>query len=263
MKFIKENWFKLGILLILVISLISFLYIYVNSHRENSNEIKEVASVFENGGNIFLKYKNNETKQLTFSGLDEQPYLSYDKKMVVLLRSIPGKVYTGSLLSYGNKLPGLIANDENGSYLNYKQIFVLNLSDLKEQKIFDSGKIDGNLTNGDKFLNVFNIISGISDPVFSLDDNKVFFMSAAWATSNAIFSVNLNTGQLSYITDGNSLGVLRSGEFKGEIVVLKHKYFKDVAGSYDHYFVVDDNGNEIKDVGDWDSISDAIITNLK
>lgn len=249
--------------MVLVILSTSFPYIYKTGQTENVNKTKEIVNVFEKGNNIYAKYKDNEIKQLTFSGLDEQPSLSYDKKMVVFLRNIPGKVYTNSLLSYDNKLPGSIADDENGSYLSYKQIFVLNLSNLKEQKIFDSGKIEGNLINGDKFLNVFNVISGISAPVFSLNDDKVFFMSAAWVTSNAIFSIDLNTEQLSYITDGNNLGVLKSGEFKGEIVVLKHKYFKNAAGSYDHYFVIDDNGSEVKDIGKWDAISAAIITNLK
>lgn len=263
-KFIKSNWFKISILLILIISISAAFLLY--SQKSSLKNVK-VTSTFAKDGNIFIEYENGKEKQVTFSGLDDQPSLSSDLKQIVFLRNIPGKVYTKDLLSENPNslnLPGLVGNDENGDFLILKQIFLLDINNLSEKKIFESGIIkDKYIKNGNDFTSTSNIVSGLNNPIFSVDNNKIYFSSVAWATSRAIFSLDINTGQLSYITDGNTLNIITDNKYPNDILVLKHKYYKDTYGSYDHYFVVDPDGKEIKDVGDYDKTPEEIMSNLK
>lgn len=263
-KFIKENWFKISILLILIIALCGIFFI---NYRKPAEEISKITNTSVKNGNIFIGYENGKEKQITFSGLDDQPSLSTDFKKIVFLRNIPGKVYIDNIISdnkNGLSFPGLADKDENGDSLIFNQIIILDLNNFSEKNIFESGVIKGRyISNGDAFTQIFDIISFIDNPIFSVDNNKIYFNSMAWATSGAIFSIDINTNQLSFVTPGNSLNIITQGKYIGNILVNKHKYFKDANGSYDHYFVVDSSGEEIKDVGDYDKTPEEIMFNLK
>ena len=242
----KELILSISILLSCIV-LGGFFYVTQVIKKYYIDEQKQIEDVFDNEGNIFLKYTDGQEKQLTFTGIDEQVSLSSDNKKIVFLRNIPGKVNIEAFYENDLEFSGLTTDQ-----VNLSQILVLDLNSMKEEKIFDAGIIkDKYIKNGSNFTDNFNVISDIYHPIFSLDGGKVYFMSSAWATSAAIFSVDINTGQIAFISDGNALDVIREGVFAGGLLVQKHKYFKDVGGSYDHYFVIDDDGNEIKDVGNY------------
>lgn len=114
-------------------------------------------------------------------------------------------------------------------YYIYNQLVIKDLSDNKENVIVQSGKF-ANL----KILNLpekypFDTMAGMGFPIFSADDNYVYFGASAWDTSNAIFSVNLKTKEIKYITDGVSLELIKTGEFKGNLIINRRHYkqFKD------------------------------------
>ena len=81
-------------------------------------------------------------------------------------------------------------------------------------------------------------ISDFYEPRFSLDDKKVYFRSSAWTTSTAIHELDIATGKVRFITDGNDFIVVPSGEYTGKLAIIKHKYFLG-SGSYDWYWLVD------------------------
>lgn len=96
-----------------------------------------------------------------------------------------------------------------------------------------------------------NEICDIENPRFSPDKTKVYFESSAWATSGAVHIVDLKTGKEKFVCDANGYQVVDSGKYSGDIIVNKHKYYKGPdGGSYDHYFVVDENGKELLDLGE-------------
>jgi hypothetical protein len=98
---------------------------------------------------------------------------------------------------------------------------------------------------------VENLLAEITVPQFSVDKSKVYFMSAAYAVSDAVHAVDLRTGREAFVCPGNSLFVVPSGKYKGDLVVNQHRYHGEPNyGSYDHYFVVDGNGKELKDLGE-------------
>ncbi|MDF2986682.1 MAG: putative N-acetylmuramoyl-L-alanine amidase [Eubacterium sp.] len=92
-------------------------------------------------------------------------------------------------------------------------------------------------------------ITGIQNATFSTDKTKVYFMSDAWVTSSSIHVVDIKTKKEQYVCPGNSLKVLQSGSHKGKLIVNQHRYKKG-GGSYDHYFLVDEQGTELKDLGE-------------
>lgn len=95
------------------------------------------------------------------------------------------------------------------------------------------------------------VIAGINNPQFSPDLDKVYFQSSAWAVSEAIHVVDLKTGQERYLCPGNGMKVIPSGQYRGDLIVEKHKYYGPPNyGSYDHYYIVDTNGKELRDLGE-------------
>ena len=76
-------------------------------------------------------------------------------------------------------------------------------------------------------------------------------MCDAWATSAAIHEVDLKTKKERFVCDGNELGIVSKGKYKGNLVVNQHRYYSNSdGGSYDHYYLVDENGKVLKELGE-------------
>ena len=82
------------------------------------------------------------------------------------------------------------------------------------------------------------------EPRFSLDDKKVYFRSLGWTTSNAIHELDIATGKVRFITDGNDFIVIPAGEYAGKLAVAKHKYFLG-SGSYDWYWLIGSRNRKV------------------
>lgn len=95
------------------------------------------------------------------------------------------------------------------------------------------------------------VIAQITNPQLSPDKTKVYFMSVAWATSYSIHAVDVKTKSEHFVCDGNSLKVVTQGPYFGDLIVNQHRYYGPPNyGSYDDFYIVDEHGNEIKDLGE-------------
>lgn len=95
------------------------------------------------------------------------------------------------------------------------------------------------------------VIGGIHDARLSLDKNKIYFISSAWATSDSIHVVEIRTKKERFLCPGNSLEVIQTGPYRGKLIVNQHRYNGPPDyGSYDHNYIIDENGKEIKDLGE-------------
>jgi hypothetical protein len=102
-------------------------------------------------------------------------------------------------------------------------------------------------------------LSGFFNPRFSLDEKKVYFRSIAWTTSTAIQEWNIETGEVRFITDGNSLIVIPFGEYAGKLIASKHKYFID-SGTYDFDWLIDpETKEELGIVNSWGDFVDLYV----
>jgi dipeptidyl aminopeptidase/acylaminoacyl peptidase len=116
--------------------------------------------------------------------------------------------------------------------------------------IWPSGK-EERLVDSRASKTMEEVIAEISEAKLSPDGTKAYFQSAAWATSDAIHVVDLNTKRERFLCPGNSFTILHSGVDSGKLVVNQHRY-RDAPnyGSYDHYYLVDENGKALKDLGE-------------
>lgn len=92
-------------------------------------------------------------------------------------------------------------------------------------------------------------LTELNNPRFSLDSKAVYFLSAAWVTSNAVHVVDLTTHKQHFVTDGNSLELVPTGKYKGYLIVSKHKYHQG-GGSYEDFWLVSPTGKAIKSLGE-------------
>ena len=90
------------------------------------------------------------------------------------------------------------------------------------------------------------VLAGLNNPVFSADGHRIYFLSAAWAVSDAVHAVDIRTGRGHFVCDGNSVDIIRSGRDRGNLIVFKHKYHPNGGGAYDAYWLVRPDGTEIR-----------------
>jgi len=101
-------------------------------------------------------------------------------------------------------------------------------------------------------------LTDLNNPRFSLDGKAVYFLSAAWVTSNAVHVVDLATHKQHFVTDGNSLELVPAGKYKGYLIVAKHKYHQG-GGSYEDFWLVSPKGKAIKSLGEQEERVNAFL----
>ena len=167
----------------------------------------------------------------------EKSILSPDKKSTVFLEINPE---VNVALRYGSD-----------GHVPYDEIWIKDSVSGDSRLLVKTGDIsDYSFAESDAFP--FSDIWGLQDIAFSLDGSKLYFMSYAWTTSRAIFSVDVATCKLRFISGGNSFDLITEGVYKGSLKVLIHKY-RDVPeglSAYDHYYVISEDGRELEDLGD-------------
>jgi len=185
--------------------------------------VAQAQSVSVVDGNILLTNRLGEIRTLTRSGRDSQPAISPDGKAIVFVRST-GKTIQGNV------------GDEEAT-----ELWLIGSDGLSSERLV-SGRED---TNPKKNLAV------LSSPQFSPDGTKIYFLSTAWVTSDAVHVVDIESKVESFVCDGNTIDVIRAGKYRGFLVVQKHKYYSgERGGSYDHYWLVSPKGVDVRQIGE-------------
>jgi hypothetical protein len=187
-------------------------------------------SLFLTGCSLNYKHQSaqNNVDQERVSNIDTQQKFSFDGKQLVFVRDV------------GDKRPS--ENFAEG-YDLYNQIILKNNGTNEDRVIVNAGKIaDLNIKNIDVFP--IDVLANLSNPVFSLDDDKVFFNASAWMTSLATFSYDLNTGDLAYLTHGSIKEIVKEGKNSGHLILIQRKHIEDQPVMYCE-FVVDENSGDI------------------
>jgi Tol biopolymer transport system component len=168
--------------------------------------------VTEKQGNLYYHSDQGNEQQLTRSGKDSQPALSPDGKQLVFIRELSNEANELWLMDIaGNNAHAIVLGHDD--------------EDVKKK------------------------LTQLNNPLFSLDGKAVYFLSAAWVTSNAVHVIDLATHKQHFVTDGNSLELVPSGKYKAYLIVSKHKYHKG-GGSYEDYWLVSPKGKAIKSLGE-------------
>jgi len=86
-------------------------------------------------------------------------------------------------------------------------------------------------------------LGGFSRLRLSPDSKTLFFQSMAWATSDAIHSLDIASKKTQFVTDGTLVCIVGAGEYQGHLIVQQHRYFVQ-GGSYDFLYLYDVSGKK-------------------
>lgn len=179
------------------------------------------AMVREQGGDIFYVGNDGRSHQLTNSKNNGGAVLSPDGRKVAYLHIKP-KTERDHELFRGNEIWLIDVKGSNARRL------------LKKHVADDSAE-----TN----LAQFNSLA------FSAAGERLYFLSEAWMTSDALHVLKLSTGKHKYLTDGNSIFVIPSGRYAGHLIVEQRHYLEE-GGASNYYWLLTPAGKEIKMAGE-------------
>jgi hypothetical protein len=82
-------------------------------------------------------------------------------------------------------------------------------------------------------------------PSFSADDKSIYFQADGWATSMALYSVDLKSGAIRFVSDANGyevIGQCRDKSLVGSIIAYRHSYSELPLGAVDWFFLLGQSG---------------------
>jgi len=180
------------------------------------------------GGNVvYLPAGGGAPRRLTSMGLDSFAVLSPDGRTVAFVR----------------RKPGVMVEAASGPR-EATELWVANADGAGARRLVGSQAAES----------MERMLAGFTDPSFSPDGRRLYFLSSAWATSGAVHVVELATGAERYVCPGNSLEVVPRGEYAGHLVVEQHRYFVGGSGSYDWLWLVTPEGRDVGPIGEEENL---------
>lgn len=169
----------------------------------------DIPLVVERGGNIIYTGHDGATRTLTTGGGYKEPALAPDGHTVAFVHTDgpPGSDFEGppTSLWVGDGMTGQV-----------RKLFEPH--DAPDPK---------------------DAVLACTGPVFSLDGGFIYVTCQAWATSGAVHQISVATGQQRFVIDGNLGKLIRTGPYRGYLLVSRHMYWPAPRdGSYDATFVV-------------------------
>lgn len=131
-------------------------------------------------------------------------------------------------------LAGKVREEEG--HFNPSSLWIFDRHSQKRRRLVLSRRTDDNTTN----------LRSLNHPVFAPDGRTLYFLSAAWVTSDALFKVDTVSGVHRYIAAANSAIVVRNGAYRGCIIISEHSYNNGPeGGSYERLVLIRPNGKRV------------------
>lgn len=87
-------------------------------------------------------------------------------------------------------------------------------------------------------------LTNLTNPLFSLDGGFVYFTASDTSpNSRAVHQINLATGAVRFVVGGHASAVIRTGPYRGYLLVQQHRYRQGPQfGSYNPVYVIRPDG---------------------
>ena len=165
-------------------------------------------SVAEHGGNIDYTGADGVTRTITRGGGYSDPVLSPDGHTAAFIHT--------------DKEPDDMGFDGQASLW------------IVDAAIGSNGRRTG---PGGKVLQPAQNLIVVHHPTFSLDGGFVYVSAQAGVTSDEVYQIDARTGTERLVIDGSVLAVIRTGRWRGYLLVGRHMYWPE-GGSYNPVYVV-------------------------
>jgi hypothetical protein len=152
--------------------------------------------VEEHDGNIFFIAPDGSRRQLTSTGLDSQPSLSFGGRWVVFVHRTPDL-----------KIRVPIGEVDDGCCTLENEIWIADITGLRPPHRILRAPANGVMGH--------RVMAGFSMPVFSADGNRIFFRTIAAADSLGFHSLNLSSGFIRFLFHGVDYSMIRTGRYRG------------------------------------------------
>jgi hypothetical protein len=178
------------------------------------------ARVYSDGGNIFIERSGGATK-LTASEMDLDPVLS------------PG----GAFVVYTHQGRG-----RSRRHYEPDQFCPTEPRPDELRRIGVDGSDDRLLLEG-RSGDPEHQLCRFKGKQFSSDGRRLYFLTPAWATSDALHAFDMRAGEEHFLMPANDVVVLNfcRTKYKDHLAVEQHRYFL-FGGSYDWYWLYDPAG---------------------
>jgi hypothetical protein len=187
--------------------------------------IRAQSVAIQQGNVVYQASPQSAPRQLTAGGLDSEPALSPDGRMVAFIRRMPGD----SVRS--------MSGPEEANALWIMRV------DGGDARMLVRARFDDDPQR---------MLLGLQHPRFSPDGGRIYFLSSAWVTSGSVHAVEVASGTERFVAPANTLEVVPSGEYAGHLIVAQHRYFI-AGGSYDWLWLVTPDGEAVGPVGENDA----------
>lgn len=178
----------------------------------------------ETGNVVYHASATSTPRRLTALGLDSEPRLSPDGRLVAFVRATPR-----------DSVDAAMGRTEATS------LWIVGVD----------GSAPRLLVRGRASAEPKEALANFQAPRFSPDGRRIYFLSSAWATSGAVHEVDVQSGSERFVVAGNSLEVIPAGAYAGHLLVEQHRYFLG-GGSYDWTWLFAPDGAEVGPVGETD-----------
>jgi hypothetical protein len=175
-------------------------------------------TISELRGNIYFHKKNGATVQITSFGLDTDPSLSFDKRLVVFVRRTPSHTINTAI-----------------GPVDLNELWLAETSGKTEARRVLVGR-DG----------ADGVFAGFREPRFSLDAGRVYFTEEIGGPCHGIVMLDLKSGEVRNLIGGMGVEVVESGKFAGYLIVLKCISGRPWPEYNLQYWLLNDNGDEVK-----------------
>ena len=184
-------------------------------------------------GNIFYTDAAGTSRQITFSGIDAGPTLSFDGKQIIFVRQ------TSTPAGF---------EEPTDLHPMRTQIWIADVNGANPKMVFGGPVVVGK-----------SRYATFSEPRLAPDNNRAYFLIHYAVVQFGLVRLDLNTGKVRMISGSLDWEIVGTGRYAGDLVVQKRKAYP--GGFSNSFWLISPDGIELGYVGPSDKEAKEFLKN--
>jgi hypothetical protein len=186
-------------------------------------------------GNVYYTDATGKTRQITSGGMDVDPNLSIDGKMIIFVR---------------RTLTPARSEEPTDLHPNQSQIWIANIDGAKQPQMFFAGPLV--VKGGSEYVT-------FAAPKLAPDNSQAFFGFPLAVDEGGLARLDLKAKDATMISSALNFYVIGSGNYKGDVVVQMLKLVGD--GFSRFFWLITPDGKELGFVGESEEDAQKFLRN--